>query len=299
MAKRVEDLDTRRWAEGFLTRLGRYSRRDRASKRPPTVDAAIGERLGRRFARARRRTIVLDYDGTLREFEIHPDLAQPTPEIRTLLRSLAKLPETDVHIVSGRRRRNLDQWFGRLPVHLSAEHGYLAREPGGEWHTLVDLDLSWLRPIERLLRRVAADVPGAPVERKSCSVAWHYRQAEPEYGSWRGRELLNDLHQHLQGAPAEILQGHQVIEVRAQGVDKGVYVRSLFPDGKESTHFVLGLGDDRTDHDLLDALPSGSVAGHVGSLLPSTNRGPGRRDDIHLVGPGEVRAFLRALVESV
>jgi trehalose 6-phosphate synthase/phosphatase len=299
MAKRVVDLDTRRWAEGFLTRLGRYSRRDPRSKRPPTVDEALQERLGRRFGRARARTIVLDYDGTLREFEIHPDLAQPTPEIRALLRSLASLPATDVHIVSGRRRRNLEQWFGRLPIHLCAEHGYLARAPGEDWRTLLDLDLTWLRPIERLLRRVAADVPGAHVERKSCSVAFHYRQAEREYGSWRARELLNDLPHHLAGAPAEILAGHQVVEVRALGVDKGVYVRSLFPNGKETSHFVLGLGDDRTDHDLLDALPSGSVAGHVGSLLPSANRSNGRREDIHLVGPGEVRAFLRRLAESV
>ena len=262
------------------------------------VDAELEQRLRRRFRRARRRTILLDYDGTLREFEPHPDLAQPTPEILSLLRSLAALPGTDVHIVSGRRRRNLEQWLGRLPVYLSAEHGYLARAPGEEWHTLVDLDLSWLRPIERLLRRVAADVPGAHVERKSCSVAWHYRQAEPEYGSWRARELLNDLHQHLAGAPAEILAGHQVVEVRALGVDKGVYVRSVFPDGKEPNHFVLGLGDDRTDHDLLDALPSGSVAGHIGGLLPSRRTTNGRREDIHLVGPGEVRAFLRSLAES-
>jgi trehalose 6-phosphate synthase/phosphatase len=299
MSKRVEALETRRWAEGFLTRLGRYSRHDRRTKRPPTVDAELEERLGRRFARARRRTIVLDYDGTLREFEIHPDLAQPTQEIRALLRSFAQLPHTDVHIVSGRRRRNLEQWFGRLPIHLCAEHGYLAKAPGEEWRTLVDLDLSWLRPIERLLRRVAADVPGAHVERKSCSVAWHYRQAEPEYGSWRARELLNDLHQHLAGAPAEVLVGHQVVEVRALGVDKGIYVRSLFPDQKEATHFVLGLGDDRTDHDLLDALPSGSVAGHVGGLLPSTKRSDGKREDIHLLGPGEVRAFLRGLVDRM
>ena len=298
MSNRVEDLDSKRWAEGFLTRLGRYSRRERIARRPPTVDAAVEERIRKRFVRARARTIVLDYDGTLREFEIHPDLAQPTPEIRALLRSLAEVPNTSVHIVSGRRRRNLEQWFGRLPVHLCAEHGYLARAPGEEWRTLVDLDLSWLRPIERLLRRVAADVPGAHVERKSCSVAWHYRQAEPEYGQWRARELLNDLHQHLQNAPAEILQGHQVVEVRAQGVDKGLYVRSLFPEGKVVNHFVLGLGDDRTDHDLLDALPAGSVAGHVGGLLPSTRSANGRREDVHLVGPGEVRAFLRALSEA-
>ena len=299
MADRVESLDSRRWAEGFLTRLGRYSKRDRRLRRPPILDAEVEGRLGRRFARARARTIMLDYDGTLREFERHPDLARPTPEIRAVLRSLAALPATEVHIVSGRRKRTLEQWLGRLPVHLSAEHGYLARAPGGEWRTLIDLDLSWLRPIERLLRRVAADVPGAHVERKSCSVAWHYREAEREYGSWRAHELLNDLGQHLAGAPAEILLGHQVVEVRAQGVDKGLYVRSLFPDGKEPTHFVLGLGDDRTDHDLLDALPSGSVAGHVGGLLPSRRASDGKREDIHIVGPGEVRAFLRDLAAGM
>jgi trehalose-6-phosphatase len=110
---------------------------------------------------------------------------------------------------------------------------------------------------------------------------------------------LNDLGQHLAGAPAEILLGHQVVEVRAQGVDKGLYVRSLFPDGKEPSHFVLGLGDDRTDHDLLDALPPGSVAGHVGGLLPSTRMSDGKREDIHIVGPGEVRAFLHDLAAGI
>jgi len=299
MAKRVEALDSRKWADGFLTRLGRHSRRDRRRRAPPTVDDEVRQRLQRRFARARARTIMLDYDGTLREFEPHPNLAIPTREIRALLRQLAGIPGTDVHIVSGRRRSNLEQWFGQLPVYLCAEHGYLACPPGGEWRTLVELDLAWMRPIERLLRRVAADVPGAHVERKSCSVAWHYREAEPEYGSWRAHELLNDLGHHLGGAPAEVLLGHRVVEVRARGVDKGLYVRSVFPDGKESWRFVIGLGDDRTDHDLLDALPTGSVAGHVGGLLPSARSVDGPREHIHIVGPGEVRAFLQELAASV
>jgi trehalose 6-phosphate synthase/phosphatase len=297
MARRVETLDSRAWAEGFLDRLARYSRRGRAVPRPRALDATTEARVRRRFERARRRTIVLDYDGTLRELERHPDLAQPTPEIRSLLRALAAYPGTDVHIVSGRRRRTLEQWFGRLPVHLCAEHGYVARPPGGEWSPLLELDLRWLRPIERVLRRVAADVPGAHVERKSCSVAWHFREAEPEYGAWRARELLNDLAQHLAGAPAEILLGHLVLEVRAQGVNKGVYVRTLFPHGRDATDFVLGLGDDRTDHDLLDALPSGSFAGHVGGLQPSTHAAA-QREDLHVAGPGEARAFLGRLVVS-
>ena len=83
-----------------------------------------------------------------------------------------------------------------------------------------------------------------------------------------------------------MLQGQRVIEVRARGVDKGVYVRSVFPDGKEPTQFVIGLGDDRTDHDLLDALPQGSIAGHVGGLLPSTRSNGGPRDHIHIARAG-------------
>ena len=299
MARRVEALDTRKWADGFLTRLGRYTTRDRRLPVPPDVEGPVKEKLVRKFRRAETRSILLDYDGTLREIEPHPDLAVPTRDIRSLLRELAGLPGTDVHIVSGRRRRNLEQWFGQLPVHLCAEHGYLARAPGGEWQTLLELDLSWMRPIERLMQKVADDVPGAHVERKACAIAWHYREAEPEYGSWRAHELLNDLGQHLAGAPAEILQGHRVVEVRARGVDKGVYVRSVFPNGKKPTHFVIGLGDDRTDHDLLDALPKGSVAGHVGGLLPSTRSTNGPREHVHVVGPGEVRELLRELAASV
>src|SRR5919198_480462 len=154
MVRRVEALDCQIWAENFLSRLGRYSRRERGRRLPPDVEGGVQERLTARFARARSRTIMLDYDGTLRELEAHPDLAVPTPEITALLSRLAAAPRTDVHIVSGRRRRNLEQWFGRLPVHLCAEHGYLARAPGEEWRTLLDLDLSWMRRIERLLRGV-------------------------------------------------------------------------------------------------------------------------------------------------
>jgi trehalose 6-phosphate synthase/phosphatase len=298
MAKRVEALDSRKWADGFLTRLGRYSRRGRRPKPPPDVEGEVRERLLRRFVRARTRSILLDYDGTLREIEPHPDLAVPTRDIRQLLRGLAAVPATHVHIVSGRRRSNLEQWFGHLPIHLCAEHGYFARAPGEDWRTLIELDLGWMRPIERLLRSVSADVPGTHVERKAVSVAWHYREAEPEYASWRAHELLNDLGQHLAGAPAEILLGHRVIEVRARGVDKGLYVRYVFPNGRELGRFVLGLGDDRTDHDLLDALPPGSIAGHVGGLLPSTRSDRGPREHVHVVGPGEVRTLLRELAAA-
>ena len=275
--------DSRRWRSGSRTsRAGagpRASSRGsgatrgasavRADRRPSTRRSRSGSLAGSHARGAR--TILLDYDGTLREFEVHPDLAQPTPEIRALLRSLAALPDTDVHIVSGRRRRNLEQWFGAAP----------------------DPPLRRARlPRARAGRGVAdAGRPrshaGCGRSSGSCGVSPQTFPARTSSGSRAASPGTTARRSPSTGRGARAScsttststsparrprssQGHQVVEVRALGVDKGVYVRSLFPDGKESTHFVLGLGDDRTDHDLLDALPSGSVAGHVGGLLPST-----------------------------
>ena len=66
-------------------------------------------RIGQELEEAPQRSILLDYDGTLREIVGHPDLATPTAEIVELLDGLAALPGTDVHVVSGRRRESLER----------------------------------------------------------------------------------------------------------------------------------------------------------------------------------------------
>ncbi len=296
MASRVDRLDSARWAATSIGRLRTVRRRrpTAAATRRTLVDAGPG--LLRRLATARRRTIILDYDGTLREIVDHPELAMPGEQVVKLLEDLCALPATDVHVVSGRRRDTLERWLGRLPVHLGAEHGYLARAPGQPWRRLLEADLSWIPRVERVLRRVTADVPGTHVERKSCSVAWHYRQAEPEYGAWRARELLVALDSLLSGAHAEVITGKLVIEVRASGINKGLYVRELFPSGKPGTHAVLGAGDDRTDLDMYAALPAGSFAIHVGPFPAGTALRPA---PVIARSPAELRMFLRTVAAGV
>jgi len=296
MADRVEQLDSIRWAKDFLQRLRHFATRGKPGSLTP-LDAAAHIRIDRKFVNARRRTLLLDYDGTLRELMPHPELAAPTREIIDLLGDLASLPATTVHVVSGRKRQSLEEWFGDLPIYLCAEHGYLVREPGGHWHSTLDVDVSWVPRIERVLRRVARDVPGTLVERKTASVAWHYRQAEHEYGTWRARELLDTLDQLLHGIPAEVLHGHRVVEVRARGVDKGTYVHSLFPSGKARTHVVIAAGDDVTDLDLYRALPTGSIAIHVGRARPQA-RGTALRDAYAVESPKALRGLLRSLIDA-
>jgi trehalose 6-phosphate synthase/phosphatase len=210
---------------------------------------------------------------------------------------LAALPGTDVHVVSGRRRESLELWLGDLAIHLCAEHGYFVREPGGEWETPHEVDLSWLPRVAALLDRVAVDVPGTLVERKAASVAWHYRQAEPDYGAWRARELLVALDHTLLGAAAEVLPGRRVVEVRAGVVNKGAYVERVLERSHPDGHVVLAAGDDVTDGDLFRALPERAIAIHVGIARP---RRQTRLEHEYVVdSPRALRQTLRRIVSDL
>jgi trehalose 6-phosphate synthase/phosphatase len=291
MSRRVEELDCVVWAEAFLARLADWNARQSRLPLPSALDDDAQLELAARIGRARRRTLLLDYDGTLRELVAHPALAAPTPEIYRLLDELASLPRTDVHLVSGRDQASMDEWFGALPVWLSAEHGFATRPPGGPWRTLPDVDLSWLPRFADHLHAVSRDVPGTFVELKSSSVVWHYREAEFEYADWRARELLVALEQLRHGVPAEIVLGNRTVEVRPVGVNKGGYVRSLFPEGLRGDHAVVAIGDDRTDRDLYAALPPGGVGIHVGRFQP-----PGSpAHSLRLPSPAATRRFLSAI----
>ncbi|HVM69119.1 MAG TPA: trehalose-phosphatase, partial [Gaiellaceae bacterium] len=80
--------------------------------------------------RARKLSLLLDYDGTLVPFTSHPDRAAPDPELRRLIAGVAKRPRTSVEIVSGRDPASLGRWFGDLDVSLRAEHGAWTRARG-------------------------------------------------------------------------------------------------------------------------------------------------------------------------
>jgi trehalose 6-phosphate synthase/phosphatase len=294
MATRVAGLDTRRWAATFLQQLDASARRRRRGPAVTRLVSTTRARLVERFARARQRTLLLDYDGTLHEIVEHPELAAPTPEILTLLRDLAGLERTQVHVVSGRDRATVERWFGELPIWLCAEHGYVARPPGGAWTPLLEVDLLWLPRITRMLRAATDEVPGTFVERKPAGVAWHFRQAEPEYGTWRSNELLSQLDQALTGLPAEVISGRRVVEVRARGVNKGLYVGRVFEQPLPRRHVALAIGDDRTDQDMFAAMPEGAVSLHVGG---GRTIGPARHQHV-LDDPADVRALLGELLAA-
>jgi len=114
----------------------------------------------------------------------------------------------------------------------------------------------------------------------------------PEIGSHDATEdqagdLLLHLATLLSNAPAEVLTGDRVVEIRPQGVNKGQVVPAVMAHAPPGS-LVTALGDDRTDEDLFAALPPGSISVHVGPA-PS-------RTELRVRSVAEARAFLRGLV---
>ncbi len=290
MSLQVRALECGHWARQFLARLTRAADRQRATRvQSQVLDRDTAALVREQCFEADRRVLFLDYDGTLRELMRTPEEAAPTPEIRELLAGLAEMPNTSVHIVSGRHRDNLDLWFGDLGVHLSAEHGFAWRDPGQSWREQGSVDLSWLPVVQEILLDVSEEVPGTRLERKPCALAWHYRMADPDYGTWRARELHSQLEQDLAHLPVDILHGHRVIEIRAAGIHKGGYLRQVLVHEPEGA-FVMCIGDDRTDRDMYDALPENAVSIHVGR--------PNDETRYTIESPQRVRAFLASLVQT-
>ena len=208
-------------------------------------------------------TLLLDYDGTLVPIAPTPDQAQPDAELVTLLSALARRRDRHIHIVSGRPRPTIDAWFGKLAISLWAEHGFWARAAR---HSLSPA----APPIEALARTLpifdqfTRKTPGSFIERKTASLAWHYRGAPPQDGEREAMALRAVLEQSLAGSPLEVLPGKKVVEVRPRGISKAEVARHVLSTERDTAR-VVAIGDDETDEDLFAALPESAMTIAVGT----------------------------------
>jgi len=264
LRQRIAARDVHQWALSFIDALGGVG----ADKKPAQIVLSSREELDALVARLRsaeRLLLFLDYDGTLIPFARSPDLAVPDRPLRDLLGALATRPGTVVQVVSGRNRDTLDRWLGDLPIGLHAEHGFWSRMALSEpWVMMENIGVAWQRGVRRILEEATASTPGALLEAKTVSLAWHWRMAEPELGAERAQELWQRLEEQLRGEPAELLRGEKVIELRPRGVNKGRVVERVLAAARPPLPTIAAMGDDATDEDTFRALPPEAITIAVG-----------------------------------
>ncbi|MCB1166822.1 MAG: trehalose-phosphatase, partial [Leptospiraceae bacterium] len=267
MYERVCRNNVHYWSRSFLDDLIR-SAEEFADRRSPVTMLTVARRqqLKEEFAASKERLLLLDYDGTLAELQTLPLAAAPDQELRDIMERLVALPDTSVAIVTGRKRQEIQDWMGRYPVIISAEHGLWIRMVDGDWDRQIpdSQEIEWLQAVEDIFEQFNLKTPGSFTEKKEAALAWHYRLSDPTFGKWQARELVMHLKNVLSGARLDVLDGKAVVEVRVQGVHKGNIIPYLQMQGK-SFDFYLAAGDDTTDEHLFQAIPEGGWTIKIGA----------------------------------
>lgn len=253
MQKRVRLQHSGPWAKRFIMEMEKVPERE---NRVAVADMQpLASELLARWRKGEKLGLFLDYDGTLREFVDKPEDAVPDPALPPLLKSLAAIENIEIAIVSGRPPAFLEQHLGGLGVTLVGEHGYRWLDGGeGEWELFnPHVDTEWRQGIREHLEQAALLTPGAHVEEKQSAVVWHYREAEPEFGLWRARGLLDELTAMAANLPVTVHHGKKIVEVSSLQVSKGAAVDFLISHW--GCQVALATGDDQTDETMFTLTP--------------------------------------------
>ncbi|UUP16066.1 trehalose-phosphatase [Nitratireductor thuwali] len=200
--------------------------------------------LDRSRLRPDRIGIFLDFDGTLAEIAEHPEAVSVPQATREVLGRLARSLNGAVAIVTGRPISEIDRFLRPLNLPVAGIHGLERRGAGGE-RSAATIDTSRLDEIEASLKRFQNEHEGIVIERKSASVALHYRQ-RPELAE----AAMTWAHEAVDGSQGlQILQGKMVIEIKAGKENKADAVTAFMTEEPFAGRLALFAGDDVTDED--------------------------------------------------
>uniref|UniRef100_A0A1J3ESA4 alpha,alpha-trehalose-phosphate synthase (UDP-forming) n=1 Tax=Noccaea caerulescens TaxID=107243 RepID=A0A1J3ESA4_NOCCA len=212
------------------------------------------------YKRTKTRAILLDYDDTLMpQGSIDK---RPSSKSIDILNTLCRDKGNLVFIVSAKSRETLSDWFSPCEkLGIAAEHGYFLRlRKAVEWENCVAAaDCSWKQIAEPVMELYTETTDGSTIEDKETALVWSYEDADPDFGSCQAKELLDHLESVLANEPVTVKRGQNYVEVKPQGVSKGLIARrmlSMMQERGTLPEFVLCIGDDRSDEDMFEVICS-------------------------------------------
>lgn len=261
MQTRIRNYDIVKWANDFIDQLENHNSFQTIlgiKELTPTIE----EKIIKEYQLAKKRLLLLDYDGTLTPFVRSPERAAPSIRLLELITRISLDERNTIVLVSGRKREDLENWFGNLPIGLVAEHGGYSRLPYKTWIQSKVVRFEWKKKVLEVLEYYTARCAGSFTEEKDLSLAWHYRETEKELGTIRSRELITELLSMAKELGFNVIEGHNVIEVRCPEINKGIGAKPWLENSKYD--FILCAGDDNTDEDLFAVLRPNAYSIRIG-----------------------------------
>ncbi|KAJ8774192.1 hypothetical protein K2173_009623 [Erythroxylum novogranatense] len=315
----VSTHDVAYWARSFLQDLER-SCRDHMRRRcwgigfglsfrvialDPNFRKLSLDHIVSAYKRTKSRAILIDYDGAM----VQPGSISmnPNTEVVGILNNLCRDLKNVVFLVSGKGRETLTEWFSSSEkLGIAAEHGYFVRaNHEAEWETCVSVpDFDWKQIAEPVMKLYAETTDGSTIETKESALVWNYQYADPDFGACQAKELLDHLENVLANEPVSVKSGQHLVEVKPQGVNKGLVAERLLTTMQERgmiADFVLCIGDDRSDEDMFEVIMSareGPFLSPVAEVFACTVGQKPSKAKYYLEDTSEILRMLQGLVNA-
>lgn len=287
LQKRLERYNVEVWANEFMNALNEKRDLGRAFV-SQKMSKEILSSIVKKYTKAKKRLLFLDYDGTLAGFHKDPQKASPDEELYDLLDQLHEQDNTTLFLISGRDKQTFGRWFQSKKYNMIVEHGVWISKNGEDFRMLEQVKGDWMGKIRPVLESFVDRTPGSFIEEKNYSLAWHYRNTDPDFGEKRATELNTVLRSLIGNDDISVLNGNKVMEVKSSNVNKGrASVRML---GEDNYDFVFAIGDDWTDEFMFQELPDSAVTVKVG--LKKTQA------KYHVENTKKVRELLKRFVQQ-
>lgn len=264
MQEKIKRSDIFMWANSFLGKLKSTINKQKLKVCTP-VDETVIRKFDKQYAFARKRLLLLDYDGTLVPFFKRTEDAIPDEELLQLLRDLSADKRNNVVIISGRDKITLDKWLGHLQIDIVGEHGAWFREYGKKWYSVPGLSVDWKNDVREVMNAFVHNTPGTFIEDKGYSLAWHYRAADERLSEKQASALMARLGEQYKDRMVDVIDGNKVVEVKCSKVNKGKAALSII--ARQEYDFILAIGDDQTDEDMFKVMPENSFSVKVSSNI--------------------------------
>ncbi|MGB5270151.1 MAG: bifunctional alpha,alpha-trehalose-phosphate synthase (UDP-forming)/trehalose-phosphatase [Eudoraea sp.] len=258
---RLERYNVEKWANDFMTSLQGQKDRDTANVSKRLTETLLKGVL-QDYQKAKKKLFFIDYEGTLAGFKIDPQKASPDKELYDLLDQLSEKEGNDIYLISGRDKETFARWFLPKKYNMIVEHGVWISEQGEEFRMLENVKKDWMEKIYPVLESFVDRTPGSFIEEKNYSLAWHYRNTDPDFGANRATELNTVLTSLIGNDDISVLNGNKVMEIKSSNVNKGRAAMRVL--AQEDYDFIFAIGDDWTDEFMFQELPEEAVTVKVG-----------------------------------
>ncbi|HUI32218.1 MAG: bifunctional alpha,alpha-trehalose-phosphate synthase (UDP-forming)/trehalose-phosphatase [Dysgonamonadaceae bacterium] len=285
MQKRISTQTVKKWASDFVGELQTIKTQNIDINKKVITQNKLNI-IKKKYDKAKKRLLVLDYDGTLSTFVKNPEDATPTERTLQLLKNMVSDKRNKVVINSGRNHEVLDKWFEGINLDLAAEHGAFYKIDG-KWHQNMKEKPVWDEEILDIIQRTIDKTPRSELEIKNTALVWHYRNSDIWLAEMREKQLVNQLIGPVSRHNLQIMRGNKIVEIKSPDYNKGSELKRLLE--KEDYDFVLAIGDDTTDDDMFLALPEGGISIKVGDFSEAA--------EFRLPWQSEVVPFLEGLIE--